>query len=251
MKKINFALVSDVVFYAVSVWFLSAALLRGTRAETWVCFVCATLTGLAAGILTFVLLYRRRSKRLLGKREREQRDALMLHLALETPERVRAALLTALRADGKDAHCEGDALCADGRKMIPQFTMQPLSADAVAGLLRRHGTQPFTLLCNSLSPEAAQLLDAFGRNAMAGDEVYALFLRTQTMPEPFICGEIPRRTLQKKIKLAFSKRNARPFFVSGMMLLIMSLFVFFPVYYLITGSVLLITAVLVRAFGYA
>lgn len=34
-------------------------------------------------------------------------------------------------------------------------------------------------------------------------------------------------------------------------LLIMSLFVFFPIYYLISGSILLSAAILIRAFGYA
>ena len=31
----------------------------------------------------------------------------------------------------------------------------------------------------------------------------------------------------------------------------MSLFVFFPIYYLVTGSLLLIASVCIRAFGYA
>ena len=43
--------------------------------------------------------------------------------------------------------------------------------------------------------------------------------------------------------------NAYPFFVSGAGLLLMSLYVFFPVYYLVAGSLLLFAAVLIRTFG--
>ena len=53
------------------------------------------------------------------------------------------------------------------------------------------------------------------------------------------------------IRAAFAKRNAHPFFVSGFLLLIMSLFVIYPVYYLVTGSVLMIAAIVVRATGFA
>ena len=54
-----------------------------------------------------------------------------------------------------------------------------------------------------------------------------------------------------RLRAAFAKRNARPFFVSGFLLLIMSLFVIYPVYYLVTGSVLMIAAIVVRATGFA
>ena len=84
---------------------------------------------------------------------------------------------------------------------------------------------------------------------MTGAEIYELFARTDKLPETYICGEIPRRTVRSKLRRAFSKRNAYPFFVCGMGLLIMSLFVFFPIYYLISGSILLSAAILIRAFG--
>ena len=84
---------------------------------------------------------------------------------------------------------------------------------------------------------------------MTASDVYALFAKTG-MPDPLICGEIPRKTARTRLRRAFSKRNAYPFFVSGAGLLVMSFFVFFPVYYLITGALLVATAIFVRAFGY-
>ena len=52
-----------------------------------------------------------------------------------------------------------------------------------------------------------------------------------------------------RLRAVFSKRNARPFFVSGLLLLVMSLFVIYPVYYLVVGSALMIAAIVVRAVG--
>ena len=249
MKRIDLPLILDVAFYGTAAWFLSLGILRYFRLPLALALLCATLIALSAGGAIFLALYFGHKKARLNAAEKERRDKLLLHLALETDERVRLSLMNAYRADGKDVHCEGDALRSDGELLVPRFTMQPLSADAVALLVKQYRA-PFTLVCNDTTPEADRLLRSFGIACIRGDEVYALFARTQ-FPDPLICGEIPRRKLRARLKEAFSKRNARPFFVSGILLLFMSLFTLFPLYYLLTGSALLIVSVFVRAVGYA
>ena len=86
---------------------------------------------------------------------------------------------------------------------------------------------------------------------MRADEIFSLFERTGTTPERLICGEIPRPKLKARLRRVFSKKNARPFFTGGILLLFMSLFTFFPLYYLITGSILLLSSVFIRVLGYA
>lgn len=251
MKKIDLPLIADVAFYSVAVWFLSLGILRYFRMQFSLAVVLACLFALAAGGIVFLIEYTRHRRRALSRKEREKRDKLLLHLALEREERVRASILSAFAADGSEAHLEGDALKADGEIYIPRFSMQPVSADAIARLIREYGSTPFTVVCNELSPEAEKLLAPFGLKALRGDDVYALFERTQTTPAQLICGEIPRRSVRQRLRLSFSKKNARPFFVSGLLLLVMSLFTFFPLYYLISGTLLMLCAVTVRIFGYA
>ena len=251
MRKIDFPLIADVLFYSFGTFLLSLALLRYFRVAYGIALAAAILIGLAVGGMVFLLIYTRHRKRALSKKEREKRDALLLHLALERDERVQDALVTALSADGKEAHADGDEISADGETLVPLFTMQPVNADEIARQIRKHAGEPFTLLCNALTPEAEKLLASFGLKAVRGDEVFALFERTGTTPDPLICGEIPRVTAKRKLMRAFGKRNARPFFVSGLLLLFMSLFALFPLYYLITGSVLILCSIGVRAFGYA
>lgn len=250
MKKFDLPLLLDVLFYGTACWLLTLGLMRYYRLPTGICISVSLLFALAVSGGVFLLLSSRHRKKALGRSEREECDALMLHFALEKNERIRAALLAAYLADGRDAHCEGDALTVDGVSVVPLFTMQPVSADAVARLIREYESAPFVLVCNALTPEAEALLTSFGKRRTAAAEVYTLFKRTQTLPNPMICGEIPRMTVKKRLNRIFSKKNARPFFVSGLLLLIMSLFAFFPVYYLVTGSILLISSVFIRALGY-
>lgn len=251
MKKFDLPLITDTIFYTAACWFVCVGLLRWPDVATWACFTAATLIALAVGTVLFLLLSGRHRRRALSKRQQEEKEKLMLHLTLEQDDAVRTLLTNALRTDGKEATLQDDTIMLDDAPLIPVFTMQPVSADTVARLLKTYGKNPFTLACNTLSPEAERLLTSFSRSAMLGEEIYALFSRTDTIPETLICGEIPRRTARTRLRIAFSKRNAYPFFVSGAGLLVMSLFVFFPIYYLVTGSLLLIASVCIRAFGYA
>ncbi len=251
MRKINLSMLLDVVFYTVAAWFLCVGLLRYLRAATWVTMLSSALLALSAGGAVFCLLSVKNKRKLLTKAERERKEKLLLHLALEREEKIKDALLSAFEADGKVARLADGGLTVDGETIIPLFTMQPLSADTVAGVLRTFGDEPFTLICNDLSPEAEKLLCSFGRKAVRGDEVFALFERTGKTPEKLICGGIPRLKLKEKARRAFSKKNARPFFTGGILLLIMSLFTLFPLYYLIAGSILLLASIVIRSFGFA
>ena len=250
MRKIDFPLIADVLFYTAATFLLSLALLRYYRVTYGIALAAAILIGLAVGGLVFILIYTRHRKRALTKKEREKRDALLLHLALEKDERVLDSLVSAFTADGKEVTCRNGEIIVDDETLVPLLCLQPVDADEVARLIRKHAGKPFTIVCNALTPEAEKLLSSFGLKAMRGDDIFSLFERTETIPDPLICGEIPRVTAKIKFRRAFGKSNARPFFVSGLLLLVMSLFAIFPLYYLITGSILLLCSIGVRAFGY-
>ena len=250
MRKIDLPLAADTFFYTVCIWFLLAGIFRRMHLPAGVWISAALLLTLAFGALIALLLWNRHTKVRLKKEQTAAKEKLMLHLALEREERVRAALLEALIRDGRQAHCEKNALSLDGSPLIPVFTMEPVSADTIARLLREYGTASFTIACNLLSPEAERLLFSFSDQVMNGEDVYLLMERTQTLPQTYICGELKRKSIRKKMRKVFSKRNAYPFFVSGACLLVMSLFVVFPLYYLITGALLMSAAILIRAFGY-
>lgn len=251
MRKINFPMISDALFYGFCAFALSVSILRYFRIPLSLALVAGCVIALCVGTLTLLLLLGKMRKKLLTKKEREARDALMLHLALEKPERVRALLLEAFLEDGKEANCFQEELSIEQTPCVPVFRLEPVPADDIAKLVRRFGTQKFTLLCKDVSQEAEKLLQSFGIKKMDADEIYDLFSRTDKYPKDLICGEVPKKSAKLKLKRAFSKSNARPFFVSAMFLLLMSLFTLFPVYYIISGSVLLFCAIAVRLLGYA
>lgn len=241
----------DMLFYGACAFVFSLCLLRYFRVPLPLSLFSASLLAAAAAGLSFLPMYFKRRKRLLTKAETARKEALLLHLALEKPERVRESLLKAYLADGRQARLLDDCLEVDGTPLFAIFSMEPLGADEIASLLRRSGAERFRVACNALTADAEKLVRSFGLKADCGGDVFSLFERTGTTPDPLICGELPRKTAKQKLRRTFSRTNARPFFTSGVLLLLMSLFTFFPVYYIVTGSVLLFCAVAVRLFGYA
>lgn len=250
MKKIDFTIIADCAFYGTAVWFLTIGLMRYFRMGLALSAVLASLVALASAGIVFLFSYHSRRKRRLNKKECEAQEALMLHLALEKEERVRAALVTAFLADKQEAHLKDDVLLVGETLCVPRFTMQPLSADETARILRAYGREKLTILCNALTPEAEKLAASFGIRLMRKDDIYALFTRTDTTPDPLILAELPRKSIRRTLRRAVSKKSARPFFTSGILLLIMSLFTFFPIYYLVSGCVLTVLAIFVRFFGF-
>lgn len=246
----KFPILADIIFYSAVTWLVTFTIMRYYALPLWLCIVVAFLFMFAIGMTTFLLSSRKHNQKKLNQREREAKEALMLHLTLATDEQVRKSLFQALTARNEAVSYSDNDLILDEKCAVPLFTMEAVTADDVALLIRRHRTS-FILLCNELSPSAEKLLRSFQIKVMRGDEIYQLFSSTNTTPNPLICGELPRYNLKAKVHLAFSKRNARPYFVSGSLLLIMSLFAIFPVYYLVTGIVLLFCSVVVRFFGYA
>ncbi len=249
MKRVDFPLFADLIFYSTAACVLTLCIMRYYRLPFALCIPVSILLSLALALVLFLIMNGRHRRMRLSKREAQEREALMLHLALEREERVRARLVEALTADGKEAHCAGDAIQTEEGVLHARFTMQPLSADAIAQLIKEG--EGFSLACNDLSPEAQKLAARFSVRCLKANEIYALFSRTEKMPSPLIRGNLSRRSARQKVRAFFCKLNARPYFISGILLLLMSLFTFFPVYYLVTGSILLLCAVTVRFFGFS
>lgn len=168
-----------------------------------------------------------------------------MHLSLSPPDQKAELLASALSKEGRKTEYEGGSLCVDGKAAELLFCMEPASADELARAIGRHGGN-FILYCNRLSDSAENLLKRFPVEAVRGEEVYGLLKRTDSIPKELLGSVGAKKSHKEKLRAVLKKSSARPFFLSGTMLLIMSLFTLFPVYYLITGSVLLLLSVALR-----
>ena len=241
---------ADALFYGASAALLSFCALRYFEATVAIAAAVSILLALAVGLVVFLLESRTRTKKYLSAKQREECDAVLMHLALAPPEDVRSLLTAALHKEDRNAELKNEMLYVDGKPTELLFRMEPASADTLARLIQRRGAE-FVLYCNKLSPSAEELVRRFPIEIVRGEEVYDLLSRTESIPEKLLGAAPPRKKHREKLRAIFKKSNARPFFVSGALLLTMSLFTIFPVWYLAAGSALLLLSAGLRLLALA
>ena len=240
-----FPVIADTVFYAICALLLGFCALRFWGVSAPLAAIDCALLALAVGTGVFFLERHSRRKKYLSAKQHAECDALLLHLSLSPPDQKAELLASALSKEGRKTEYEGGSLCVDGKAAELLFCMEPASADELARAIGRHGGN-FILYCNRLSDSAENLLKRFPVEAVRGEEVYGLLKRTDSIPKKLLGSVGAKKSHKEKLRAVLKKSSARPFFLSGTMLLIMSLFTLFPVYYLITGSVLLLLSVALR-----
>lgn len=246
MKKT--AIIADLLFFSFSAFILTLSVLRYFRISLLYSFLFSIVISASIGVLLGLALFSQNKKKALRKADRKERDKLLLHLTLERPERVKEELLKAYLKEEKEAEIREGELFVEGIQIVPLFTLEPVSADSIASAMRKLSPENMYILAKSLSFEAQKLCASFEIKFETEDEVYSLFQKTDTIPNPLICGKLPRQTRRK---LAFSKSNSKSFFISGALLLLMSVFSPFPIYYLVSGGCLLAVSIFVRILGFS
>lgn len=141
----------------------------------------------------------------------------------------------------------GNEVRAGEARYFLLFRLEKVTADELRPAVVAAGRQKFAL-GGAFTAEAEKLAAAFGVELWDAEKVYALVQEAGAMPDPlFAPPPAPKR------KLAFRLRRAawRGYAFSGGFLLLFSLWAIFPIYYLVSGGLLLAAAVLVRLFGKA
>ena len=139
----------------------------------------------------------------------------------------------------------GNEVRAGEARYFLLFRLEKVTADELRPAVVAAGRQKFAL-GGAFTAEAEKLAAAFGVELWDAEKVYALVQGAGAMPDPlFAPPPAPKR------KLAFRLRRAawRGYAFSGGFLLLFSLWAIFPIYYLVSGGLLLLAAVLVRLFG--
>ena len=125
-----------------------------------------------------------------------------------------------------------------------------MQADEVAKISRLKTRAPKIILCDRIEESATKLASALGIAYKTAESVYELVKEKNALPETFLGEETLKNKKQRRLSLCFAKSNARRFFIAGALVLLSSFLSPFPYYYLVFGTLLTVTAIFVRIFGY-
>lgn len=275
MKRFDLPLWSDTVFVFSAAFLLFFCIFRFYLNGLWAAALCAFAAGGAAGTLFFLFLRARRKKKHTSEGEKAEIGKLAFHLAMDSPEHnaeLIAKCLTLEHERGERpqnenpqreavqaappaaevpepfAHIRGGRIDTENGSTYLKFQFEAVTADELSPVIRAEGEQK-TVLGASFTDEAQKLAAAFGVTLKDAAEVYTLVKESGCMPEALISPPEQKRGFRAKLAFRVRRSAWRGYLFSGAFLLLFSLFTIFPIYYVVSGGVLLAIAAAVRFFG--
>jgi hypothetical protein len=174
-------------------------------------------------------------KKRLSAKDEALKQKLSLHLSLSNKNEVISIFSTLFSAEK-----HGENLQNEEHFYFVNFHLKPLSPDDIAQPIMFSTPKNKVILCNFISEEAKQLADNFSIKVIELDELYLMLKNNQLLPEKFIFEGVKKPSVFKKIKSRFNRKLSLPLFWSGLSLTLFSFVTFFPIYYIISGGLLLI-----------
>ena len=277
MKRLDLPLWSDTIFVFSTAFLLFFCIFRFYLRGLWAAMLCALAAGGAAGVLFFFFLRARRRKKHSSEGEKAEIGKLAFHLAMDSPEHNAELIAKCLssghgRTQGSEgenkprsessaaepgaapaapvpyAQIRGGRIDTESGSTFLKFQFEAVTADELSPVIRAEGEQK-TVLGAAFTDEAQKLAAAFGVTLKDAAEVYSLVKESGCMPETLISPPEQKGGFRTKFAFRVRKSAWRGYLFSGVFLLLFSLFTIFPVYYVVSGGILLAIAAAVRFLG--
>ena len=247
MRKINLPLVLDTIFAGLCAFLLFFTAIRYYTRSVYIALAFGICACLLFGCLSFIYISRKQNKKLLIARDEKQKKLLSLHLSLSSDEYICELFEKCLKTEDNQTEIKNGKICTVDSVCFFNFKMQPISEDDVAKIIKFKCEQKKVIFCTRISPEALILAENFLIEIKQIDYVFDLLKERELLPEKYVYEGAKKIGAWKKIKARFSRKICAPLFWSGMALLALSYFTFFPVYYIISGGIMLTLSVVALA----
>ena len=235
-------------------------------ASFWVAFICsyyffknnitAIVFSIPASLIVFCIYTLRRRKKkgkMQIKREDEERFLKCLNaLCFMAKDESENLVFTTLERLGKTPTKVDFGIACGDDFFIVKFSYAQIGVDEVVKAYKRTPkSKNLIFIGTAFSTESIDFADGFEKRIrlIGLTEFFPLMKKADTLPDG---GFIPKK---KKVgfltllKATFKKGKAKTYALYGGFLLIMSKFVFYPLWYIIWGSVFLIYAITIKFFA--
>lgn len=240
MRRINLPLVLDTVFAGLCAFLLFFTAIRYYTRNAYIGLAFGIAAGLLFGCLSFIYISRKQNKKLLIARDEKRKKLLSLHLSLSSDEYICDLFKKAIESEQTPAEIKGGKVFCGDKVYFFNFNMQPISEDDVARVIKYKCDESKVIYCCKCQPEAAALAENFLIDIKQIDYIFDILKEKDLMPEKFVYEGAKKISVWKKIKTRFSRKICAPLFWSGAALLALSYFTFFPIYYIVSGGIMLI-----------
>ena len=249
MRRINLPLILDTLFAALCAFLLFFTSIRYYTRSVYIALGFAIAACILFGALSFLYISRKQNKKLLIARDEKQKKLLSLHLSLSSDEYISELMVKCLTQENEKAEIKNRAITIGDCAYFYNFKMQPISEDDVAKVIKIKCDDKKVILCNRISVEALMLCENFLIEVKQIDFIFNLLNEKELLPKKYIYEGQKKISVFRRIKARFSRKICAPLFWSGLALLFLSYFTFFPIYYIVSGGIMLVLSAVALVFN--
>lgn len=242
MKKLP--VISDALLAAVCAFLLFFTLTRYyiSAAAGLAAGICA---GLAAGVAAFLYIGKRHRLNYDKTTVKADAEKLAAHLAI-LPKEQSAELFEKSLSGAKETE---DGLETEDSVYFLCFKFEPATRDDMLPAARSKSQKTKYFVCCTADGKCAAFAAAAKITILDADDVYSMLKEHDALPEKYIPAVEGKSKFFARIRAKFSRRLCLPCFWSGTALLFFSYFTYFPIYYIVSGSLLLALCAAAAIFG--
>lgn len=229
MKRLNIPLVADSLLSAATAFLIAFTLTRFYTKNSALSLVLGIVLALSVGVLAYLYI-RHRHRKVLGISSSEKDlNNLKTHLCL-IDELSRKKLLNGIYVPSNEDFTP---------TYFYNFKFSSLTVDDILPIIQSKKEHKI-ILCNSLSSECKSTLKCLDIKFLELPDIFNLLKDKDKLPDNPIELKDPHISLVERIRTRFSRKIVMPLFFSGLSLVALSYFTFYPVYYIVVGGILLL-----------
>ena len=243
------AFISDIIFTFFTSFLCALVLFRFLGVRVIMANLLAILCGILVAAAFAAAKQNKRKLFFLKKSDETLKEKLSLHLAALSDDDKTRFFIERLSEQDTPARRYGTLhVSTDDAIYFLKFTLSPVNADEILTISRCSTDKKKILLCNRLENDAGLLCERLRIEVLTIERVFLFLKERNALPEEYL-PKAPAPEKHRRLRLWFSRKNAKRFLVGGGLILVTAFVSPFPYYYLVFGLALTASAILVRIFG--
>ena len=209
--------------------------------------IIAVFVSALFSIFCLITLKTKRQTAFFNKKEELLKRQLIDNLCFFPYQKQAEELSKAYRVNGERTEVFGGYFTTEREVVYANFTFRALDKEDIATIKRRADRgKKIVIYGNTFDSDALKTCHVLGITAKTGDDAFELFKSSGYYPKLEIEVDSARFDFKGFLKDAFSKKNAKSYFLSGISLLFLSFLTPFKIYYIAFGAFLIILSIIAK-----
>lgn len=251
MKRLDFPLILDILFIFAAFFFLSFTVLRYYINSVTLSFWLGLLVAALSALIGFKLISPRHKNASLKAGDFDKKNEVFFNLALADEKTVQDYFLSLFEKKGIPAQKQSGGIYLTEKETLAvfMFKLTAFNADDLARVIKNSNGKKTAIFTDTANGEALSFAKKTGLQLIDSDSIFALMKDCEHYPECAYKLKTKEKIQIVNFNIQLTRKKAKRFLLFGGMLLLFSMLVAFPIYYLVAGNILIIISLFLKFYG--